>query len=1150
MSYPSNSYAEKVYAEHPLSLWALDDQADYVSLISETNRDIHSHWSITGGTHFASSNLPDDPFKNSVKTLIKGNVPASAGLYTVVKSPNLVNFQDLNASLGTFALSTYFYSDSVYLQEVQIGYEYTDPSTSTVIEKLQSFSTSAYQRWGFVSHTFDIINVNVQFRMVLKLRFFPGAGTVDDYKVYINGITVGQWSEEFNSRSLGLTTTTLPSSIALPTSQVIEAKEYQLAANNGYYFVTNNSILAKNSGVPLVYGASNVTKLIPNSTNPSLIIPGKGFLNKAGQYNDYTVEFWLKINSTTPDALRIFGPIASKDGLYVESGFLTLVINDQFKSHFIGEWYRPMLIHIRLIKNSISVLLNGEEVISFPIDTLSLTLPDILDQNGKSQDWLGFYATSNTLPYEVDCISIYSYNVSTTVAKRRWIYGQAVSSTEKIDSTYNGTSVFIDYPFANYVANYTYPDLAKWEQGQFDNLATNSFSLSNVQYSLPDIFLDGKTLNQLYADCKNIQTTSPNFITFRPTNDWSNTNAYLNFNKFNVLNDEVHSFHGVFQINEDDSSEQILLKIYNTITGNSFYIKKDGSVIDYYLMYNGIEEEIYTSDAFIVGEKFVIGIDILKLVSYFGGNLSSFFGNRNGLKMYVGGDETGTQTFTGYIYTIGLCTSLNTAMMTEHYNDNGLAMLEMSTEFLAHTASYTLFAETEYDHYYLDIATYGYWEDYQPLSYFAKYVKNDIGNEYYSLDFLQFNLNFPSPTQTFVDNEITYFDTSESEVRSFITFQYIENGSNLLTSNFTTLVPPTEDGVLYFDNYPNWETTRFEVVDNTIIYPSKNIDFNKLAIVYSLEFKNRGVTTKSINLKSLQLTSQSFNNNSFNPIGTRFGVNIFPYKKSGIYYDYKTSNPFSIYKGSTPYLYLTKNSGIEIRESNSISVERGVAIPINSQNANNYKVNAIQMWLMSDHDYFSDIPQELFKVEYKTDTIIFYIVANSSQKTRAKIYAKKKSTGQLYNGIALYLNGNLVTEPVITAKEWNVIGLTFANSLDFGSYIGKITLNSTLVFNNIAVYQASSLQEIQSRITRPWFNVKTNGITELDWQFWENSYTWDGVLILSSKEAYALNPSDIYNTYIGANKIIIDDSAGVIMDSEKIKIYTDIQWSPQVQTPV
>jgi hypothetical protein len=323
-----------------------------------------------------------------------------------------------------------------------------------------------------------------------------------------------------------------------------------------------------------------------------------------------------------------------------------------------------------------------------------------------------------------------------------------------------------------------------------------------------------------------------------------------------------------------------------------------------------------------------------------------------------------------------------------------------------------------------------------------------------------------------------------------------------------------------------------------------------LAIVYSVEFKNKGTTTKQINLRKLEISSQALNNNSFNPIGTRFGINIFPYKKSGLYYDYKNNNPVSIYKKSTPYLYLTRTSGIELKTVNNTEEERGIAIPVNSQNAANYKISAMQLWLMHDYETFSDVPKQLFKIEYKEDTIIFYIVANSLQKNRAKIYARKQSTGGIYNGLAFYLNGKLVTEPVLTVKEWNVLGITFLNSLSFNYFIGKTTLNDNFIFNNIGMYQSSSLQEIESQITRPWFNVKTTGGLDLDWQFWKNSYIWENVLVVSSKEAYSINPSDIYNTYMGSNKIIIDDLEGLVIDADKIRAYSNVSWLSSVQIPL
>ena len=43
MSNPSNLYAEKIYAEHPMAFWALDDQADYITLLSDYSRDL-TNW--------------------------------------------------------------------------------------------------------------------------------------------------------------------------------------------------------------------------------------------------------------------------------------------------------------------------------------------------------------------------------------------------------------------------------------------------------------------------------------------------------------------------------------------------------------------------------------------------------------------------------------------------------------------------------------------------------------------------------------------------------------------------------------------------------------------------------------------------------------------------------------------------------------------------------------------------------------------------------------------------------------------------------------------------------------------------------------------------------------------------------------------------
>jgi hypothetical protein len=1153
MSNPSNLYAEKIYSEHPLVLWALDDKLDYIGLISEAQRNIATLWTPTSATLATSFEDLKQPFTDSHLTRVRLDVPIAETLEASVISPNILNLNTLQ-DLGTFTVGSYFYSDSVFLQTVSIGYEYTDPSTSQIVQNLKTFTSSLYQNWGFISETFQVPNISAQLRLVIKIKVIEGSVSSEDNQFYFNGITLGQLNEEFNTSSFGVTQTTVPASISLYGGlNAVEAQAYGVAEDSAYY-ISEDGLKCKNSGIPLVYGANGVTKLEPNM-GASLIVPGKGFLNKKGQYNEYTVEFWARINANTSTPLKIFGPISSDNGLYAESGFLTLVIGDQFASHFVGEWSRPMLIHIRLIRNSASLLVNGEEVVTLSINTEALDLPNELDAFGDNQDWLGFYAYTNIYPFELDCVAIYSYNVPVTVAKRRWVYGQGVISPEGINSAYGGTTAFIDYPFANYTANYNYPDFAKWDQGSFDNLATTQTSLRTPEYSLPEISIGTKTLQELYDDNKLIQdnesgpVTDNKFLSFRPNNSWNLVGSYINFPRLNLLSSQVDSFYGVFS-SHNLVSEEILVKIYNPLNSDYFAITKDADEIKYSLNYNGSTELLFTSDPIVSNVLFSVGFNIRTLINVFGNNVPAFFGNQNILKMYVAGDESGEYSFTGRLYSFGLSTALNFSKILDNFDSSGIVLIDSGQELIDHTASYTLLPSEAYQKYFLDIGVAGYWQDYLPLSYFGQFVENAQGEKFYDLDFLQFNIGYPTTSELVEDSGSTemYYDTTGAQIKSFVTFQYLVDGANIPTE-FVNQETPNQYKIIDLSEYENWKTTRFELLNNTIIYPVKDVDFNKLAIVYTLEFDSRGVLTKPILLNRLQLASQVLNDNSSNPIGTRFGVDLVPYKKNGIYFSYKSKNPFSIYKESTPYLYLTKNSGVEVRGKLDILENRGLSLPINKELSTSYRVSAMQLWTRYDQDTFPSTPTELFEINYSGGSIKFYLQANSSIGNRGKIFALNQN-GVEYNGLSFYLNGNLVREPVLSIKEWSTIGISFLTPLSFNSYLGSINITGPAIFNNIAYYQANSLQEVESRTVRPWFKVLTDGLTTFDWQFWFNNFTWDGMLVIGSSQFYGINPSDIYKTYIGTNKIIVDDGEGLIYQPEKMKVYTEVEWSTTVSTPV
>jgi hypothetical protein len=292
------------------------------------------------------------------------------------------------------------------------------------------------------------------------------------------------------------------------------------------------------------------------------------------------------------------------------------------------------------------------------------------------------------------------------------------------------------------------------------------------------------------------------------------------------------------------------------------------------------------------------------------------------------------------------------------------------------------------------------------------------------------------------------------------------------------------------------------------------------------------------------------NDTTPNGVGTRFGTKIYPYKKSGVYYDYKSLNPFSIYTGSTPYLYTTRNSGIQVRGNYDPLVGRGLQIPINQAKSSDYKVIASQMSIRFDGDFFPYSPTEVFQIESKNSLIKFYLVANHPQGKRAKIYAVNAKTGRLENGIAFYLNGKLVKEPTISIKEWGMLGIGFSSSLNLNSYSGYLRITGPLLVNNISHYKSTNLQEVQQVANRPWFKVKLSGGIDLDWQYWDSSYIWNGVLVLSSTSYYGVNPSDIYKTYTGTNKIIVDDTRPFRLNSYQYSVIKDVGWQTQVTTAV
>ena len=1196
MSIQSNLYAEKIFSDHPIGLWSLDDDVNYLSLISNSQRNL-STWQFLDSQVAVSTEKINQPFFSNFLNEIEFDDFLSSSKEIKFVGPNLDNLEDLNQYAATLTSGCYFYTESAYIKSVSIGFEYNDTSSGETIEKIKKYETNISQKWIFLSHTSTFPNQSTSFRPLIKVEFEGGAASTESYKIFTNGFTIGQESENFNTISLGVDVQTFPNTIAISgVDQACVANSYIPGLSNGYYLIKNNRLLAKNTSVPMVYGSDSITKIIPNENNPSFIIPGFGFLNEIGKYKQYTVEMWLRVDCNSLNNFRIFGPIGSTDGIYIKDGFISLVVGEYFGSHYVGEWYRPMLLQIKTTQTSASLSINGEQVINLNLHLENVNFPLEFDNSDKELNWLGFYSNEDIAAYEIDCLAIYSYLVPDVVSKIRWVTGQGVFSPEVVNSSYGASSVYIDYPYSEYTANYTYPNIGTWDQATNDNMKTTEKNLSIVKHDLPVLFLEDKTEGNFFTDNQAVQDEDLCYFTFRPNSTWNNKKTYAYFDNFTLNAEKVGGIFTVFKIDESVNQNQTLFTIYDINSSDYFKVTLNGRTLSYNFSYNQEVTTLTSISSIPLDTYFPAGFTLSVISEYFGLNLSSFFDKTNSLKINLGANQNGLENFLGKFYKFDICSRYNVSLISDSFLSNGLCDSSKVANLLSHTSTYTLKAVLNYDNYYFDIDSYGYWEDYLPLSYFASYVNNSNGDRVYDLDFIQFNIDYPTPTSLLfsetvsswdyenldlsydhtvqrsysqLDNSLFsgwqdyedmdqqsiknyFYDTENSFVRSYITFQSIDSGANKNLKNFSQKQTVRNNKILNVSNFNDWENIAFEVVDNTIIYPPSGVDFNKFAIVTHLVFDIKGTRNYDLTLKKIEFASQALDNSSSKQIGTRFGNLIYPYRKTGIYFDYKSKNPISIYKESVPYLYSTKKSGIEIRGNFNPFVSRGVRVPINQNNSSNYKMSALQMWVRYNLDKFSYGATQVFEIEHKGDIIEFFISATDGNGKRGKIFAVNKSNKQEVNGLAFYINGNIVREPIIDVREWAVLGVSFANSLDFSNFSGSINLNGPFVYNNVTNYQSTSLQEIQSKVFRPWLKVKSSDGIDLFWSYWLQSYNWDGVLVLSTSELYGIDPSVVYKAYIGRNKTTINENTDVSLNFtlDSVKIYSDTSWQLEVKSPV
>jgi hypothetical protein len=930
----------------------------------------------------------------------------------------------------------------------------------------------------------------------------------------------------------------IPNTINLsPALNVIAADSYGLESDYGYY-VEN---LCFNDGIPIVYGALNSTSIYPAASPnvPSLIIPGKGFMHEFGKNKNITVEFWTKIfcNSNVSEK-RIFGPINSTDGLYVNDGFLTLKIANAVKSHYVGEWARPMLIAISYNSEKVSMTINGSQTIllEFDIDRTDFNTDD-------SDDWLGFYGHSEIPVISLDCISIYPYNLSTKQSKLHFIYGQAVEEPESKNTEINELPVVIDYEMSKTAGNHNYPDHSSWSDGYLTNLSINNKQLCSPSFEIPRVSFNNQNANEadwLYAnkinnlinqDLNPSQTST--FFRLKPRNyneDASGGPAYLstywtyqaNFlvEDFKIGSKRADAFYLTGMADRfiasttenivdivDDLNNRFSIQIVYPASGPNATIKYvyNGTVFD------GTPEP-NTSFTVTTSTMFSVGLNVKQFIEFVDDeDVEEFFSDPEALSVYFGGSYDYSSTFSGRVYSFGLLSSTDIQQIEGILSDSSIfsngtlnsGILNSSVEsLLTFIGGFTMKPTMTFDVFDVDASSVGYWSDIIPLKVLSKEVGED-----YVIDYVQLNIDYPDFTTT-----------TNARVRSYITFLNIDQTDTVNTDLTDSSVPA--NGIIHTSN---WSTRRYEFVSGNIVkIPQAGSTDSELSIKIELEIVNIDISRNPLKIRRLEISSRAFDETE--SIGTRSGKDV----------DVVGIDTFArLYKRSSPYLYLSKNSGIKLIDapqlesdynwtgtanaSTSTFTKNGIVERTNLVTNPSFETN-IDGWEIS---YFSGgervssehhIGSYSLAVSSSEGAAVVYTRANALQLNQAYSYGVyvKGSPGQQIN---MSVNGGRYQNIIIADGSWQLF--TIENVIaTIASIIIDLYCDNDFYVDNAIVEKAETFSDyfdgsLPSSIDAGLYSGSSHIKIPINESFSENYFM--SAIQFAFRSGYAFESSKRYN---------------------------------------
>ena len=917
---------------------------------------------------------------------------------------------------------------------------------------------------------------------------------------------------------------------------------------NGYPGYVKTSTTKANTK-PTIYGSANSTKFI--NTNNGLIFPAFGFFNTLGTYRNLTLEFWAElkkpINNTTVKVISSFADSANTNGLYINNTSFVLKFGNKTGSHHFKDFNRPLLIHIVYSFDNVSLMVNGEVLVSLDIDSDDLALlatPSLATAgNEKSMtDYISF----NDGTY--DCVSIFPYRVSPSQAQFRFSKAHALNTIENTIGSIAGDVASMDFSSSGFSNEYKFPTNAPWSSGTSDNLTIAKNYIAVNKYGLPTLNTTGtQTISDLNATGKiNLKQAG-----------WLVSN--FSFDSMELLEQPIKAFYLYGRYNTTrPTSEEIIFKFVDINTADYFSISINSGTIYYKFYYNGtlsiLKTETPTDNIYLITGStnyyyFNAGIDIDKFANAYGHDVARFFSNQSRIAVYIAGDNNlaNDDTSTADILSIKFLTEENLSRRTNPTSGETIVKSDGVFCFPAGTETsgtilnglQNVMASYEITMFGNQIVSNsgGYWKNHIPLKNFSQTVTDVSGNVIYDFDFLQFNVGYDAPVSRTSSNLNTgrYSGFSNSSlnltttmVRTYVTFEPLSSPYQS-DSIFTTTQPVPLNLTISPGSGTSWQTTKYEVVDGIIIYPPTDPDLSQLCLVVHTEFQVIDTISNYPKIQYLELFSVAYNyyQNVTNPITTKFGGTIIPFTYTestpnviaSRTYNYTGKNPFIISKKPSPYLYLGSSSGIRLAPGAVSGItNRGLRFPINPQATADYKLGAIQFAAKYDAPYntatsaytLQSSTENVFDVASSNFNYRFSLSTVSTNSENVTISATDLSTGLVSTNAIFYIDG--VKTNTFNVNTWVTISVMFPTALSLNGITGQFDLTGYLTIDNLILYQINAnLAALSSSNTWQRYSPGT-------WQDL-SGITWQDVIL----SVFKSNTSDGYNSYVGVSNLSNND---------------------------